>query len=101
MYFYKKNAKIFGQLKKKQYLCTRFWDLCSTPRGAIAQLVEQRTENPCVPGSIPGGTTNKKTSKIRSLFIFHIRLKHYNAATYFSASIAALHPLAAATIAWR
>ena len=28
--------------------------------GAIAQLVEQRTENPCVPGSIPGGTTSKK-----------------------------------------
>ena len=27
--------------------------------GAIAQLVEQRTENPCVPGSIPGGTTAK------------------------------------------
>ncbi len=27
--------------------------------GAIAQLVEQRTENPCVPGSIPGGTTSK------------------------------------------
>ena len=27
-------------------------------QGAIAQLVEQRTENPCVPGSIPGGTTN-------------------------------------------
>ena len=26
---------------------------------AIAQLVEQRTENPCVPGSIPGGTTKK------------------------------------------
>ena len=22
---------------------------------ALAQLVEQRTENPCVPGSIPGG----------------------------------------------
>ena len=28
-----------------------------TAQGAIAQLVEQRTENPCVPGSIPGGTT--------------------------------------------
>ena len=28
--------------------------------GAIAQLVEQRTENPCVPGSIPGGTTFRK-----------------------------------------
>ena len=26
-------------------------------KGALAQLVEQRTENPCVPGSIPGGTT--------------------------------------------
>ena len=25
-----------------------------TPLGQIAQLVEQRTENPCVPGSIPG-----------------------------------------------
>lgn len=28
--------------------------------GALAQLVEQRTENPCVPGSIPGGTTTNK-----------------------------------------
>ena len=27
--------------------------------GALAQLVEHRTENPCVPGSIPGGTTIK------------------------------------------
>ena len=36
-----------------------------TKIGAIAQLVEQRTENPCVPGSIPGGTTknlNRKNS---------------------------------------
>ena len=31
--------------------------------GAIAQLVEQRTENPCVPGSIPGGTTEKRPLK--------------------------------------
>ena len=30
-----------------------------TQNGAIAQLVEQRTENPCVPGSIPGGTTKQ------------------------------------------
>ena len=38
--------------------------------GAIAQLVEQRTENPCVPGSIPGGTTQKKSQfKIDSFFI--------------------------------
>ena len=27
--------------------------------GAIAQLVEQRTENPCVPSSILGGTTER------------------------------------------
>ena len=26
-------------------------------KGTIAQLVEQRTENPCVAGSIPAGTT--------------------------------------------
>jgi hypothetical protein len=28
--------------------------------GAIAQLVEQWTENPCVPGSNPGSTTSSK-----------------------------------------
>ena len=38
--------------------------------GAIAQLVEQRTENPCVPGSIPGGTTQKENSQTGSLFCF-------------------------------
>ena len=27
--------------------------------GTLAQLVEQRTENPCVPSSILGGTTQK------------------------------------------
>ena len=32
--------------------------------GAIAQLVEQRTENPCVPGSIPGGTTQTKCNPL-------------------------------------
>ena len=32
--------------------------------GAIAQLVEQRTENPCVPGSIPGGTTSTKVKSL-------------------------------------
>ena len=37
---------------KKVYFCYRL-----VKHGALAQLVEQRTENPCVPGSIPGGTT--------------------------------------------
>ena len=37
--------------------------------GAIAQSVEQRTENPCVPGSIPGGTTNRnKVSEYMQVF---------------------------------
>ena len=41
----------YCSIKNYTYLCTR------NHKGAIAQLVEQRTENPCVPGSIPGGTT--------------------------------------------
>ena len=41
--------------------------------GAIAQLVEQRTENPCVPGSIPGGTT-KKTQSNHDCVFFIINL---------------------------
>ncbi len=35
--------------------------------GTIAQLVEQRTENPCVLGSIPSGTTPEKPS-LRKVF---------------------------------
>ena len=43
--------------------------------GAIAQLVEQRTENPCVPGSIPGGTTEKTDSgKGQSLLFLYNRI---------------------------
>ena len=45
--------------------------------GAIAQLVEQRTENPCVPGSIPGGTTYK-TPKYLIIKCFGVfRFSHY------------------------
>ncbi len=32
--------------------------------GRIAQLVEQRTENPCVPGSIPGPATTLPTTYV-------------------------------------
>ncbi len=43
--------------------------------GVIAQLVEQRTENPCVPGSIPGDTTSKREpQKCDSLFLFYNHL---------------------------
>jgi hypothetical protein len=38
--------------------------------GALAQLVEQRTENPCVPGSIPGGTTSQSPDgNVRAFFM--------------------------------
>ena len=49
---------MFARVKKTTYICTRF----KTRRiydGAIDQLLEKMTENPCVPGSIPGGTTKK------------------------------------------
>ena len=55
----KKCLKKFKKIcayQKKRYLCNAF-EKKRTYDGAIAQLVEQRTENPCVPGSIPGGTT--------------------------------------------
>ena len=43
-----------GCFQKKYINLQRFYSI-----GAIAQLVEHRTENPGVPGSIPGGTTAK------------------------------------------
>ena len=43
--------------------------------GVIAQLVEQRTENPCVPGSIPGDTTLKRElQQCSSLFLLFLLL---------------------------
>ena len=44
--------------------------------GAIAQLVEQRTENPCVPGSIPGGTTEILIQDLSQDFLFIKDYKH-------------------------
>jgi hypothetical protein len=53
------NFKRFFQLKNFGIFRKRIIFAISK-NGTIAQLVEQRTENPCVPGSIPGGTTQKK-----------------------------------------
>ena len=36
---------------------------------ALAQLVEQRTENPCVPGSIPGGGS-QSSLKCKGFFFY-------------------------------
>ncbi len=41
-------------------------DILGASGGRIAQSVEQRTENPCVPGSIPGpATTFRIFNRIR------------------------------------
>ena len=61
---------MFGTERKSSYLCNAETEKPVAPnaatehkrgkqthQGAIAQLVEQRTENPCVTGSIPVGTT--------------------------------------------
>ena len=62
--------------------------------GAIAQSVEQRTENPCVPGSIPGGTTslNRKSRKINDLRDFVLKrvtgfVIHYKSAHCFQITL--------------
>ena len=64
-------------IKKDDKICTIKKKLLTLHRkngkdGAIAQLVEHRTENPCVPGSNPGGTTSKIANNLiyRLLAIF-------------------------------
>ena len=47
------------------------WKQRGILEGAVAQLVEQRTENPCVGGSIPPHTT-KRTSFGWSFFFMTI-----------------------------
>ena len=49
--------------------------ICRLLIGTIAQLVEQRTENPCVPGSNPGSTTkeNEPRQKCAGLFSCYMR----------------------------
>lgn len=45
----------------------------SNSGGTIAQLVEQRTENPCVAGSNPAGTTLKPSVDISAEgFLFRV-----------------------------
>ena len=46
--------------------------------GTIAQLVEQRTENPCVAGSTPAGTTGKTMKspvnvELAGFFVWYLR----------------------------
>ena len=52
--------KKFGGYEKMLYFCTRN----QTRDGVVAQLVEQRTENPCVTGSIPVNATRREAIKL-------------------------------------
>jgi len=58
-YFLKRKKTLHLQSRTK-----RVWF------GTIAQLVEQRTENPCVAGSIPAGTTRIGTSALAGVSLF-------------------------------
>lgn len=57
-----KNVSIFAPVKQNQL-------------GTLAQLVEQRTENPCVRGSIPRVGTNKKKKDSKKLLSFFVCIK--------------------------
>ena len=69
-----KTIKIFSTFFFKNVWSSKKNTLSLQPQtrnnGAIAQLVEQRTENPCVPGSIPAGTTCKSSySNVTAFFL--------------------------------
>jgi hypothetical protein len=54
------NFLCFGEFfgDKPLFLLPDYKFTAYNMEGAVAQLVEQRTENPCVAGSIPAHTTN-------------------------------------------
>ena len=44
-------------------------------QGTLAQMVEQWTENPCVPGSIPGGTTKTLDNPMIFMGFLFVKIK--------------------------
>ena len=50
-------CRLAGSTEKNAFLKRILLNKSSKMNGTLAQLVEHRTENPGVPGSIPGGTT--------------------------------------------
>ena len=74
IFFLKKNGKTFVRLKTLRTFATaNEKQRLQKQVGAIAQLVEQRTENPCVPGSIPGGTTFLSNRNVAQLVAHYVR----------------------------
>ena len=73
------HQNIFKTFRRKICLFKIFaLSLHSQINGAIAQLVEQRTENPCVPGSIPGGTTRKIANNLNYRLLAILNLNPFS-----------------------
>ena len=73
------RQNIFKTFRRKICLFKIFaLSLHSQINGAIAQLVEQRTENPCVPGSIPGGTTRKIANNLNYRLLAILNLNPFS-----------------------
>jgi hypothetical protein len=73
-YFTSSQTKLWSYGKNGLEIQNSFLDL-QPIQGTIAQLVEQRTENPCVAGSIPAGTTkiNANFYKRSLRFLFWLK----------------------------
>ena len=75
--FLQKRSEKIWSVRNFAYLCnpkTKEREVL-TENGVIAQLVEQRTENPCVPGSIPGDTTvNERVAEMWLSFFCVLRM---------------------------
>ena len=61
--YFKNNADKSFRFQKKNIDLQRNQGKNVIVEGAIAQLVEQRTENPCVAGSNPAGTTKSESNR--------------------------------------
>ena len=57
-------------IQKNSYICRP--KMCQAQVGLVAQLVEQRTENPCVGGSIPPQTTKAPVFGAFSFYILFL-----------------------------
>lgn len=79
-HFWKIFAETPCQFKNNSYLCIAEHGNPPISKhkndGAIAQLVEQRTENPCVTGSIPVGTTSRPLI-LTELAVFYSSIPHW------------------------
>jgi hypothetical protein len=70
----KKAVKIARINKINLYICT---PKLPPSAGTLAQLVEQRTENPCVTGSIPVGTTLKIKPLQKCWGFFYLSIMYF------------------------